>query len=232
MDKQKTVDFNFNNPLFNVILSPLALFIAYFCYKPQYTTFERGESFIFFLVVYIYASYFFQPDLDHPVNRPGKGYFPVGVRMTRWTERLVEATVGVLLPFRFAKKASKVVPWVISSFAQIWNMYWAPYSLLFTHRGLPHWPIVGTLTRVYYLFLPYITLKHFFGIKYEMIDNVINSFHIWTPSNLFFTIALPVFISDIIHSGVDLVESVVKGYNFCPPRIPRGILAKLFRFTI
>lgn len=33
----------------------------------------------------------------------------------------------------------------------LWLMLWYPYARVFKHRGVSHWPIVGTLTRVLYL---------------------------------------------------------------------------------
>jgi len=33
----------------------------------------------------------------------------------------------------------------------VWQMLWCPYALLFRHRGVSHWPVVGTLTRAGYL---------------------------------------------------------------------------------
>lgn len=33
----------------------------------------------------------------------------------------------------------------------LWVWYWLPYALLSRHRGLSHWPIVGTATRVMYI---------------------------------------------------------------------------------
>ena len=29
--------------------------------------------------------------------------------------------------------------------------YWLPYSLMMKHRGVSHWPVIGTLTRIAYM---------------------------------------------------------------------------------
>lgn len=36
----------------------------------------------------------------------------------------------------------------------LWQIYWYPYALLNPHRGVSHWPLVGTLTRALYLLAP------------------------------------------------------------------------------
>lgn len=35
----------------------------------------------------------------------------------------------------------------------LWDKFWNPYSWLFSHRGMSHWHIIGTLTRISYLCL-------------------------------------------------------------------------------
>lgn len=35
---------------------------------------------------------------------------------------------------------------------RLWLAYWAPYSWLLSHRGISHWPIIGTATRAAYAF--------------------------------------------------------------------------------
>lgn len=34
----------------------------------------------------------------------------------------------------------------------VWQVMWYPYALAFKHRGVSHWPIVGTATRAAYLY--------------------------------------------------------------------------------
>ena len=40
----------------------------------------------------------------------------------------------------------------------LWTLLFLPYGWLFKHRGISHWPIVGTLGRLLYLYLFYLLL--------------------------------------------------------------------------
>lgn len=46
------------------------------------------------------------------------------------------------------KEMIKKVPII----GKLWNAYWLPYAKNFTHRGISHDPIIGTLTRFLYGF--------------------------------------------------------------------------------
>lgn len=35
---------------------------------------------------------------------------------------------------------------------RLWLAYWSPYSWILSHRGLSHWPVIGTATRAVYAF--------------------------------------------------------------------------------
>jgi len=50
-------------------------------------------------------------------------------------------------------KIYKALPPITYLLGAIWIAYWMPYALLMKHRGLSHWPILGTLTRLIYLLL-------------------------------------------------------------------------------
>lgn len=43
--------------------------------------------------------------------------------------------------------------WTISEarVGKIWFLLWYPYGKLFKHRGISHWPIIGTLTRAWFI---------------------------------------------------------------------------------
>lgn len=43
----------------------------------------------------------------------------------------------------------------------IWVGYWLPYALLTKHRGLSHWPVFGTLTRVLWLIPAFFVIRWF-----------------------------------------------------------------------
>jgi uncharacterized metal-binding protein len=77
---------------------------------------------------------------------------------------------SVILIFLYPSTLSYNTPLIIVSFAfagymfngdlDIWSeptkrwgilhYYWWPYRRLFNHRGISHWPIIGTLTRLAY----------------------------------------------------------------------------------
>ena len=42
--------------------------------------------------------------------------------------------------------------------AEIWRLFWWPYARLSKHRGVSHWPIIGTLLRVIYIIIIYFIL--------------------------------------------------------------------------
>lgn len=57
-----------------------------------------------------------------------------------------------------------------------WESFWAPYSIWFDHRGISHWWLLGTFTRVAYLVFAFVkisvTLQFFFdylGIGLDLI---------------------------------------------------------------
>lgn len=137
--------------------------------------------------IYYYASRYFQPDLDQIKMRPGMGSFPVG-------REISYSIPGLML-----------IWWPIN---RLWFFFWTPYAHLLTHRGLSHWPIIGTLTRVMYASVPFVffdlmPLKNFENIEF------------W----IYF---LPVFVSDINHFLVDFYDSARKGDAFCSYAIPPG----------
>jgi len=59
----------------------------------------------------------------------------------------------------------------ISPFGEnIWWIYWYPYRILIPHRSfLSHFPIIGTLGRLFYLSIPYLVVT---GITYVVAPDV------------------------------------------------------------
>ena len=43
----------------------------------------------------------------------------------------------------------------------LWVGFWYPYALLFRHRGVSHWPLLGTFTRWLYLVGPLMWLVNY-----------------------------------------------------------------------
>ena len=45
-------------------------------------------------------------------------------------------------------------------FRFFWKLVLYPYSLLFRHRGISHWIVVGTFTRIFYLLIVFTLVVH------------------------------------------------------------------------
>lgn len=172
------------------------------------------------MAIYIFASNFYQPDLDIHRNRPGMGHFPFG----RW--------VGAFKYGRFLKFMAYPIN-------RIWYYLWHPYGQAMTHRGLGHWPILGVWIRSLYLFCVFKSIQlimAYFNIPLNIINNLIEwslsffPFHKNFASIYWFLFCLPIYISDIIHFLVDYYDSTRKGISFCPPAIPRGLIAQILNY--
>lgn len=235
----------------------------------------------FSTLIYIFASNYFQPDLDVMTNRPGMGHFPIG----RWSQ---------------SWKIGRGLRFFLYPINRLWYYLWSPYSELLTHRGAGHWPIWGVWIRVSYLllivFIFETLLKQpaknltiiYFGLfliwiifkwlklkwfnqpmKLQMIyggklahwvfgwllfafiiggmiwmqsqkihPNIsffkewLNSFFPWHKNflNLYWMLfCFPIYLSDMVHIGVDFYDSKKRGLNFCPNKIPRGLISKVFK---
>lgn len=204
----------------NEILSPLYFLIAYFTMNGSISwNASVFEYTLLSSLIYVYASNYFQPDLDIHHSRPGMGYFPLG----RW--------IGAYSIGRFLRAAFYPIN-------RLWYWLWHPFGYMFTHRGITHWPVIGVWLRVGYLWLWAVFFEgiiNILGIDTPYINYVkfwIEAFFPWNAafgSNFWFLFCFPIYLSDGIHILVDYLESVKRGYSFCPPKIPRGFLAKLFK---
>jgi uncharacterized metal-binding protein len=165
-----------------------------------YQSIIRAMIFVF---LYAFASAFIQPDLDQSVSRPGRTTFPLGqFKNTNLGENLF----NILYPLN-----------------RIWYYFWHPYGLLLTHRGISHWPILGTLTRAGYIlgiawglghFLPFVHfgfiidyLKLYFPTEY-------NRTHFAALSIFWFSFVCPFFVSDVVHFLIDFFDSIRNNTRF------------------
>jgi len=234
-------DFNYSNVKINLYLTPVNYIVVYLLslnysvgIKSEWITDPHHATAIFSCLVYIWASRFFQPDLDQHPNRPGKGSFPFGKTVTN----AVIAFFNVILRGAVKRSQSKYLATLsvygpIAPLSLLWFHLWTPYALLLTHRGLSHWPIIGTLSRVGYLHLTLIVIQAVLQTEFPQVELFIKRFYFWKGvSPEFFLLCAPVYISDILHSSGDMVESMVKGYSFCPPAIKGGLISKIIRFRI
>lgn len=213
---------NINNVSVNVYFSPIFVVIQYFILK-KFTPLDTvALNLLISLVVYIFSSMFFQPDLDQHPNKPGKETFPLGTYLFPITSQIISSVfmIGV-------KRARRILYCFLWPINRFWFYFWMPYGILLTHRGISHLPIIGVLTRIYYLKIL------FFFVSFSSIvelNSFLNNFFFWNLEGdyqNFIIFCLPVFLSDFFHILIDFIESKVKGFDFCPPKIPRGLIAKI-----
>lgn len=211
-----------NNVTVNIVLSPIyfliCLYILYFEYHiPLYQSFYKSSLIYSFgsTLIYIYASHFYQPDLDVYMNRPGMGHFPLG------------KTISNFRLGRFFK-------WLLYPVNRIWYHLWTPYARIFTHRGVSHYPFISTMLRALYLYFWYIIIAKIFGFlgiplgKLTYIEYWLKNFFIKNDFFYFILLNFPIYISDIAHFTVDYWDSVKRGVSFCPPKIQKGLMYQIY----
>lgn len=82
-----------------------------------------------------------------------------------------------------------------------WIGYWYAYGYLFKHRGISHVPIIGTLTRVFYL-LPLMGLMWIFGSS--ILPNWFNqNFYAMIVSVKMMSFVIGLALSDLLHEVLD-----------------------------
>lgn len=175
--------------------------------------------------IYFFSSRFFQPDLDQTPNRPGKYSFPISTEAIQILANLFNWTLGVR-----KGTTNRAVHFLIRPISFTWYVLWEPYALMLTHRGVSHWPIIGTLTRFGYLFGIIYLIDSHFGLGIDLPYNKIFFINM-SDKEFIYLYLLPVYLSDIIHSSVDFMESTIKGYDFCAPRNERGYISRILRLV-
>jgi len=226
MDKNKKPKYNKNeltdNVRFNEIMSPgfflLQVYLIHSIYGLNILQNFFSSSFFYAFVstlVYLFATNYFQPDLDIMYNRPGMKHFPFG----RW--------VGTYKIGRFFK-------WIAYPINRAWYYLWHPYGNLLTHRGVGHWPIIGVWLRIGYLYLICGTINYLLelsslNLNIRFLFTFFDSFYPWTKNfaNFYFLLfSFPIYLSDMVHIAVDFYDAKKRSMSFCPPRIPRGLIIK------
>ena len=181
-----------DNVRFNIKFSIIYLFLVLLYLPLNLWFYSLISSFIF-----IFSSAFFQPDLDLDNKRPGYSSFPLGNKLknTNYGEKIF----FILLPLN-----------------KLWHYLWAPYGFLMTHRGISHYPIVGTLTRIGYLYLIALFINFFIKLDFYLLDLFFSKNFIPNEKNhiQWVIICLPIFLSDIIHFLVDFYDSIKNGTRF------------------
>lgn len=216
-----------------MILTPVAVALGGWINS---SLFSFSQETCTFIAIYIYSSWIFSPDLDHPEFRPGKHSFPFPGYTRTWIKAVLHKCFTFLKPLGFYR-LWEPFRWIVftplNALRWIWNQLWIPYAYLLTHRGISHLPVIGLLTRLLYLwgiikilifFIPHSNFSYEYLVRDwkwmlpKMIDGrlYINS------------ILLPIYISDILHSLVDAIESFIKGTRFCSYEQRTGLLARIF----
>lgn len=226
-----------NNVMASRVLAPFIFMITLFTslvngmplFSP-YNFYSGAVPFsVVFILIYLYANSYFQPDLDNH-NIPGRSHFPHG----NWIR---------------SYKLGRFLRWLLIPINRLWFHMWQPFASLFTHRGVIHYPIIGVVLRVAYIQLiifiifsityglNYITsyfsisLNEILFYQYKVLKSL--NFIYPLPSNIsniyWLMISLPIYISDLTHIGVDFYEAQSNLKPFCHKNQPRGLLVKIYR---
>lgn len=94
----------------------------------------------------------------------------------------------------------------ISPFGEnIWWMYWYPYRILIPHRSpLSHFPIVGTLGRLFYLSIPYLIVLAIIFVVNQSVFGLLAFAGLWLLFFSYFQIfVLGLASSDLLHFFMD-----------------------------
>jgi uncharacterized metal-binding protein len=240
MAKKDDKQWNFSNVVINMMCLPVVIPIILQIGNRHLGRFGNGgtQSVFEYVAVatltYMWCSRFFQPDLDHDDNRPGKGSFPIGVTPTNALYKFLNTLLSPILGKHYGQKLSHGLTFGPSYLmAKIWNTFWMPYAFILTHRGLSHWPIIGTLTRIWYLYgATYVVMKTL-GLPVTELKLMVEGFYFWKGINVYtLYLATPIYLCDLFHSMGDFIESRIKGFSFCPPKVRRGPIAKILRMPI
>jgi uncharacterized metal-binding protein len=236
-----------DNVKFNAMATPLIIGVyCYISFKWMTPSLKEG---LIFVGIYLFCSTFFQPDLDVRGNRPGKKYFPLGQKL--WNA--LSFDLGHLMPIGRNLLIMLFGPHVRSFpmlffliINRVWYYTWAPFTYLVTHRGISHWPVIGVWVRTLYLLFISLVLSliieksigvdlEYVRVKLTYLSEMIISFDFSEKEffwkNEFLIYALPIYLSDIMHSSVDMADSIRNGTPFCSYRHPPGFFRAIyFRF--
>ncbi|WP_141733742.1 hypothetical protein [Oligoflexus tunisiensis] len=167
---------------------------------------EEAALWVGYAAFYAYCCRYLNPDLDVRGNRCGARTAPLGF-LTHGLRRMrLRLLLRLVKPFQFVLNIMH-------------NLIWAPFGYLFTHRGILHWPLIGTWLKASWLFLLVAPWLHYKG--YDLLEtyrSVILSpwYMIWTFADLSH------ILSDI------MIAKILKRKAFVPPATiaPRGWLMK------
>ena len=200
-------------------------------------------NFLVFVLAYFFSSYWFSPDLDIHNNRPGKGSFPLKAVLKSIDK--TKKKMPVLKPLCYMAYLLLSPIHYVFNFA--WRWFWHPFGNAFTHRGLIHWPIIGTQIKLLYVLCSYWLSVHYFSevanIRhlpfnpsqsfYDFLFGSSGFYKSLLSQKLLLTAVIGMSIADICHIAIDYYDMVKNGNkNFIPPEFvaPRGFFIQFFRF--
>ena len=208
-------------------------------FDPRLVSMGALRVFLVFNLVYVVTSYWFNPDLDIRVNRPGKGSFPFGPILKRLPKIRRNIPGGGLL----AGLLGVVLPPFHHALNLLWRIFWTPFGHAFTHRGIVHWPIIGTQLKILYMFFPYWLIGNLLGEqgRWTWVSEAGLSASLFGKGGLysdFLTGGLlgvgffAMLVADLCHTGIDYSDSVRNGTRFVPPPFiaPRGFVYRFFHY--
>ncbi|SNZ07170.1 Uncharacterized metal-binding protein [Persephonella hydrogeniphila] len=98
---------------------------------------------------------------------------------------------------------------------------WLPYTKIFSHRGVSHLPVVGSVLKILYLLILFLLLLSILaGVLYFSKPDLLNSidipqqqlmFYIKHPFTVSFLIGL--ILSEIVHIITDMIYSTAKKFK-------------------
>lgn len=87
----------------------------------------------------------------------------------------------------YIRKFSPVAAW-------IWRAFWWPYAKAFRHRGISHWPVIGTCSRILYISV-YVAL---FTIVLALFNKSVRLLYSWE-----LPVLVGLMLSDSVHALLD-----------------------------
>jgi uncharacterized metal-binding protein len=188
----------------------------------------------FFCCGYLFSSVWFSPDLDiRSDNKPGKYSFPLSFVIKPLNAILPANIKGPLL-------APIIAIHEVMNFA--WRLYWKPFGYLFTHRGVIHWPVAGTILKISYVYFSvfiFVWLLQLPSISSELkavylfVQNIPSLIPTLEANDAPVGVFLGIVIGDLVHIAVDWRDTVRNNRaSFVPPPAvaPRGVFYKIITF--
>lgn len=106
---------------------------------------------------------------------------------------LVNLVLTPDLDLNGSKPGAKLLSSITPMLGLAHNLYWYPYGLLFKHRGVSHWPFIGTATRLLY-FVPLWPVLWYYGDREQL----------WLA-------VAGLCLADMLHAGLDWLDKLMGG---------------------